>query len=136
MKQIVLHEGVGRAKVSLSAESMGQDLVVRLFNSRSHVGAVALSEYHSGEKRASTSVLTRFGHKDDSVASMAAHRISSRLQKAVCVVAGIHVDRITKEEIDEIINNCRLLVERYLEAGVSHQEAGVRIKSGITKGKA
>lgn len=121
MKSIVLHEGAGRTKVSLSAESMGQDLVVRLFNSGSHVGAAALSEYHSGEKRASTSVLTRFGHKDDSVATMAAHRISNRLQKAVCVIAGIHVDRITKDEIDEIVNNCRRLVERYLEAAASSQ---------------
>ncbi|MBN2319266.1 MAG: hypothetical protein JXR49_09325 [Acidobacteria bacterium] len=115
MKPVVLHEGVGRTKVSLSAQSMGNDLIVRLFNSQGHIGAVALSEYHPGEKRASTSVLTRFGHRDDSIAYMAAYRICRHLKKPVCAIAGIHLDDITKEEIEQIVKNCRILVERYLD---------------------
>ena len=101
--------------MSLHSESVGDDLIIRLFNEEAHIGAVALSEYHPGEKRASTSVLTRFGHRDDSVATMAAYRICRRLKKPVCAIAGIHVDNISKEEIDQVVKNCQNLVERYLK---------------------
>ena len=114
-KPLVMHEGVGRTRVSLSSQFIGNDLIVRLFNSREHVGAVALSEYHPAEKRTSTSVLTRYGHRDDSIAHMAAYRICRRLKKPVCAIAGIHLDDITKEEIEQIVINCSTLVERFIK---------------------
>lgn len=116
-----IHEGSGRTRVFFSAQKSGDDLIVRLFNEQEHVGAVALSEYHDGAQRASTSVLTRFGHKDDTVAYMAAHRICRRLKQTVCAVAGIHLDAITEEEISQITANCHRLVERYLEAVAGSQ---------------
>jgi hypothetical protein len=115
-KPLVLHEGTGRAKISLSAQAVGDDLIVRLFNGNEHVGAVALSEYHPVEKRASTSVISRFGHRDDSVAYAAAYRICRRLRKPVCAVVGIHLDAITEEEIRQITANCDTLIGRYIEA--------------------
>lgn len=114
MKPAVLHEGAGRTKVSLSTQSMGDDLIVRLYNSRAHIGAVALSEYHLGEKRASTSVITRFGHRDDSIAHMTAYKICRRLKKPVCAVAGIHLDDITEEEIKQIVRNCEILIDKFI----------------------
>ena len=116
MKTAVLHEGTGRTRVSLSIQSIGKDLIVRLFNKGAHIGAVALSEYHPGEERASTSVLTRYGHRDDTVASMAAYKICRRLKKPVCAIAGIHLDDITKKEIEKIVENCKILVDRFLES--------------------
>ncbi|MBN2242425.1 MAG: hypothetical protein JW793_07020 [Acidobacteria bacterium] len=114
-KKVVLHEGAGRSKVSLSAQFMGNDLMVRLYNSRAHIGAVAVSEYHRGEKRASTSVLTRLGHRDDAVAYTAAYEICRRLKIPVCAIAGIHLDAITKEEIDNIQRNCHILVNKLIK---------------------
>ena len=116
MKPVVLHEGAGRTKVSLAIQSMGNDLIVRLFNSQAHIGAVALSEYNPAENRASTSVLTRYGHRDDTIACMAAYRICRRLKKPVCTIAGIHLDGITKEDIEKIVGNCRILIDCFLEA--------------------
>ena len=46
-----------------------------------HIGAVALGEYDYKEQRASTSVVTRLGHKDDILAKKAAHLIDRRLKK-------------------------------------------------------
>ena len=114
MKPVAMSEGSGRTKVTFAVQSMGSDLVVRLYNAQGHIGAVALAEYHPGEKRASTSVLTRFGHKDDSVAYTAAYRICSRFKKPVCALAGIHLDDITGEEIRQIVKNCNTLVDRFL----------------------
>ena len=112
MKTISLSQGRGRTKVSLSAQWMGRDLIVCLFNEQPHLGSVAVSEYSEEEKRASTSVITRLGHKDDSVAYKAAYELCKYLKRPVCVIAGIHVDNIAEEEITAIVENCSGLVEK------------------------
>jgi hypothetical protein len=89
---------------------VGCDLVVCIYNENAHIGAVALGEYDHKEKRASCSVITRLGHKDDAVAQEAAHSISKRTKRAVCVVAGIHLNKITAIEIDGILENARSLL--------------------------
>jgi hypothetical protein len=111
MNTISLSEGTGRTKISLSAQLMGKDLIVCIFNEQGHLGAVAVSEYSEEEKRASTSVITRRGHKDDSVAYRAAYELCKHLKEPVCVIAGIHVDHITSEEITQITRNCDRLVD-------------------------
>ncbi len=117
MKQVLLSEGSGRTRVSLSTSQIGNDLVVYLFNDSAHLGAVAVSDYSNIEERASTSVITRLGHKDDAVACKAAHKICRLLKKPVCAIAGIHVDGITEEEIAEILRNCDSLIDRLASVG-------------------
>ena len=78
------------------------------------MGAVALGEYDFEHQRASVSVLTRLGHKDDSLAQTCAHDISRFTHKPVCVIAGVHLDNITLNEIKLIQANTHSLVELYL----------------------
>jgi hypothetical protein len=111
----VLREGTGRTRVSLSAHSIGRDLIVCLFNKEGHIGAVAVADYQSEEGRASTSVITRLGHKDDWLARPSAHRLCKHLKAPVCVIAGIHVDGITQEEIVQITRNCDRLIDRLIQ---------------------
>jgi hypothetical protein len=115
MKSVLLSEGSGRTKVSLSSQSMGRDLIVCIFNECGHLGAVAVADFCHAQNRASTSVITRFGHKDDSIAYSAAHKLCKRLKEPVCAIAGVHLDDITKEEIAQIIQNCDKLVDRFME---------------------
>ena len=112
MKPRALNAGRGRTKVSLSAQWIGNDLIVCLFNGQGHLGAVAVADFCHAENRASTSVITRLGHKDDAVACNAAHTLCRKFKKPVCAIAGIHLDNITDEEITEIKRNCDSLVER------------------------
>ena len=98
-------KGEGRTEISLSAHDMGSDLVVYIHNENAHIGAIALGEYAHKEGRASCSLLTRLGHKDDTVAQKAAYLISRHTKKPVCVIAGIHLDNITREEIEQILAN-------------------------------
>lgn len=86
-----------------------------LFNAYGHIGAVAVADYDFKADRASTSVITRLGHKDDLVACNAAYKLCKRLQKPVCAIAGIHLDDISQEEIDRITLNCDALVEQFLD---------------------
>jgi hypothetical protein len=114
MKSVLLSEGINRTKVSFSAHWIGKDLIVSLFNEEAHIGAVAVADYEHHESRASTSVITRLGHKEDSVARSAAYRLCKHLKAPVCVIAGIHVDSITPEEIVQITQNCDRLVDQFL----------------------
>jgi hypothetical protein len=116
MKSFSMTEGTDRTRVSLTTSSIGNDLVVHLFNDQGHIGAVAVSDYSNRDNRPSTSVITRLGHKDDSVAYSAAYRLCKKLKQPVCVIAGIHVDNIASAEIAEITNNCDKLIDRLISA--------------------
>jgi hypothetical protein len=111
---------------------VGNDLVVFITNDQAHVGAVAVAEFSVSENRASTSVITRLGHKDDPIAYMAAHVLCRRLKKPICAIAGIHLDGITQEEIDQITQNCGMLVERL--ATVLDEQSPVTDEDSSTAG--
>jgi len=106
--------GENRTRVSLSASPMGSDLVVAIYNENAHLGAIALAEYDHKEQRVSCSVLPRPGHKDDIIAQKAAYLISKHTQKPACVIAGVHLDNITPEEMEQILENSRRLVDEFI----------------------
>ena len=116
MAGFTLNEGEGRTRVSLLAEDVGDDQMVLLYNENAHIGAVSVGEYDFTNQRASVSVLTRLGHKDDSIAQKAAYAISKLTRKTACVVAGIHLDNITKDEIAQITDNATYLVEQLIRS--------------------
>ena len=110
----LFHEGDGRTRVSMSVNRIGEDLIVCLFNEAGHIGAAAVADYNEKENRASVSVITRSGHREDMLASDAARRLCKAVRRPVCVIAGIHLDDITKEEIAKILENCEKLISVYL----------------------
>jgi len=95
---------------------MCNDLAVTIYNENAHIGAVAVGEYDHEEKRSSVSVITRRGHKDDAIAQRAAYLISKSTKKPVCVIAGVHLDNITKEEIDKFLKNAETAVEDFISS--------------------
>ena len=111
MDKYELTRGEGRTKVNLLACYLGNDPIVFIYNENAHLGAIALGEYDHKEQRASTSVFTRLGHKDDVIAQMAAHSISKYTTRPTCVICGLHLDNIAEEEIDKILKNCTSLIE-------------------------
>jgi hypothetical protein len=115
MDSYALTVGEGRTAVSLSASRLGDGLVVTIYNEAAHIGAVAIGEYDHVSSRASVSVVTRTGHKDDTLAQQAAHDISKTTRKPVCVIAGVHLDDITDAEIARLVENSRLAVAGLLE---------------------
>lgn len=115
MKTVLISEGKGRTQVSLSVHFIGKDLIVTIFNRQGHLGAVAMADYDHKEKRTSTSVITRLGHKDDVLAYLTADKLCKYLKAPVCAIAGVHVDKITKKEIARITQNCGKLVENLIQ---------------------
>jgi hypothetical protein len=117
MARYEITRGEGRTKVSLTAHYIGSDLVVYIYNQSGHIGAVAIGEYDHKEKRASISVITRLGHRDDAVAHKAAYLISKSTKKPVCVIAGIHLENITEAEITQILENTSHLADEFISRG-------------------
>ncbi len=114
MVEYELTKGEGRARVNVTVNSMGSDLVVRIYNQNAHIGAVAIGDYDYEHERASVSVITRLGHKDDALAREAAYLLSKSIRRPVCVIAGVHLDNITREEIDEILANTRIAISEII----------------------
>ena len=98
----------GRITVTLRAVEIGDDLLVTITGGKAHIGATAFGTNAGG--LASSSVITTPGHRDDRVAKTAAEKLAKALKKNVTVVAGIHYDQITKEEIAEVLRLCDELV--------------------------
>ena len=105
-----LEKGRRRTKVLLTGWRLGDDLLVCLYNQNSHLGAVAVAEYDHQAGRASSSVITLRGHRDDEIAKKEAHNIARLTREKVCVIVGIHLDNISKQEIAEVMENARGLV--------------------------
>jgi hypothetical protein len=107
--------GEGRVRLRLEASYMGQDLIVRIFNENAHLGAVAIGEWDIQSRRVSVSVVTRLGHKDDVIAQNAAYAISQSTRRPVCVIAGVHLDNITIEEINQFVDHSKQIVQELLK---------------------
>ena len=109
-----LVQGRGRTKVELSLFYFGTDVIVYIFNRNAHSGAIGIGEYDKQERRASVSVITRRGHKDDVIAQRSAYLISKHLKRPCCVIAGVHVDAITLAEINKVLANADVLLNQLL----------------------
>ena len=121
MDKCELTRGEGRARVSLWAQEMGEDLVVCIFNKNAHIGAVAVGEYDYKEGRASISVITRLGHKDDVIAQKVAYSIAKQIKRPVSVIAGVHIDDITEEEMNKVLTNTKALADEFISKRLESQ---------------
>lgn len=98
---------------------MGRDYTVAVYGGDiSHVGSVVLAQGRpslTGEGISSTSsVMNCIGHKDEVVARMFAEAIASQNNCTVVCSCGIHVDDITVEQLSQVKEACKALLDRCL----------------------
>lgn len=110
--QKVFHAGEGRLGITLLVTITQEGLVAQVFGGeKPHVGAVALSLPRPGladpgKVSCNTTVVPLLGHKDDEIAKPVAEEIVKAWGSPVAVVAGVHVDNASREDIDSLISNC------------------------------
>lgn len=114
MRQIRLHAGSERTLVQLEARPLGNDWLVVITNASGHLGAIAVGEYDPASERASSSVLTMAGHRDDLIAKPQAQALAKTLRQRVAVVAGVHIEHPTAAEIEALVANAEALVGELL----------------------
>ena len=102
-------KSLGRITIYLQAVPMGDDLLVALHGGdKSHIGAVAVSQPHSALSpeqpcRATTSVIALPEHREDSLARQLAQQVAKDSGVVAVVACGIHLDGITAQEINQVI---------------------------------
>lgn len=109
--------GKGKYKIRSIATVTSQGITVCLVGGQKpHVGAVSIgiprqSLRDPSKISVSSSVFTLTGHKDDEIARPVSEKISKELNQVVVVVAGIHVDKATEEDIKRLTSNSMHAVE-------------------------
>ncbi|MEM2703541.1 MAG: hypothetical protein QXR45_10305 [Candidatus Bathyarchaeia archaeon] len=112
--------GKNKYKVTLAAFICGEDIVAIIGGGeKPHVGAVAVAIPHPSHKDSkiscTSSVFTLFGHKDDVVARPISERIATQLNKTTVVIAGLHIEKASKKDINKLVSNSMRCAEKMLE---------------------
>lgn len=105
---------VGRIEISLEAKKIGEDYLLTLTGGREHVGAVAIGLFDENSQRASSSVITMPGHREEQLALNGAKQVSRATRKTSVFVAGIHQDDITPKEIRDIVSTAGEMIESFV----------------------
>jgi len=103
----MITSGKGRLKVFLEKKELDSDLVLILGGGeKSHIGGIVICE--PGKK---TNVIKLGTHKDHIVLTPIAEKACEKYNKTAVAIGGIHIDNAKKEEINQIIKNCKELLE-------------------------
>lgn len=96
----------GRIRLDVTARLMGSDFLVVLTGGQAHAGGCALAETNTPAKS-----VTAAGHRDAELAEYMANFLRQKLSGTIIVVAGVHYDAITRDEINLVFSLCRNLAE-------------------------
>ena len=105
MKKFMVSISKGKFKLHAYTQRMGQDLLVSIWGgTRPHIGAVGMAiprpSLRDPKKWSATSSnFTFIGHKEDALVKGVSEKLATELKRNVVVVAGIHWDDLTAQEI-------------------------------------
>lgn len=105
---------VGGIDITLEAKKVGDDYLLTLTGGREHVGAVGVGHFDEKSRRASSSVLTMPGHREEQLALQGARQVSRATQKTTVFVAGIHQDDISPEEIKDVVSTAEMMIADFI----------------------
>ena len=111
----------GRFKINAAVYKMGPDILTAVWGgTRPHIGAIGMAQTRQSlrdedETSATGSVFTFLGHKEDLVAKPLAEELSRKLARNSVVIAGIHWDSLTDDEIRTVAGLCRKLTAKIIK---------------------
>src|SRR5665648_714654 len=112
----MLKYGTGRTELTLNCSYIGDDISIVITGGRAHVGAVAVGYYRDGNVTTETIVVP--SHKEGEIASMFASTVAAHMHCTTVCTVGIHLDDITKDEIDDINDNAVQLLDVFMCSGI------------------
>ena len=105
---------VSRIEIILEAKKIGDDYLLILMGGREHVGAVGIGHFDEKSQRASSSVVTMPGHREEQLALQGARQVSRATKKTTVFVAGIHQDNISPEEIKDVVSAAEEMIADFI----------------------
>jgi hypothetical protein len=103
-----------RIELILEAKNIGNDYLLTLTGGGEHIGAVAIGLFDEKSQRASSSVITMPGHREEQLALQGARQVSRATKKTTVFVAGIHQDNIRPEEITDVVSAAEEMVAEFI----------------------
>lgn len=125
-EEVKLSWGEGRYIINMTAVITRDGISVILTGGeKPHVGGSALSVPRPGENagkiNCDTWITPRPGHRDSELAALVSRLLCIHTGMTVAVIAGIHIDQASREEIELLIENsretARLLLKKFKELG-------------------
>lgn len=108
------------AFLSLSMDKIGNDYCVQIRGGdKPHIGCAVLSVPRPSLKDATkqsvtSSVLNQIGHKDEQICRYVAEKIAREKETVTLCTGGFHVDDITREQIEEVMEAVKELTQELL----------------------
>lgn len=109
MIRLQLERKVGKHRIVLRADLIGNDLLVVVYGGdEHHIGGVSVAyltrSHYRDASTVSVNTLTLPGHKDYVVANSAAEKLCKQLNRSAVVCVGIHMENATPREIDGAVS--------------------------------
>lgn len=98
-----------RYNIEVRPLAMGRDYVFLLGGGDVHVGAAATAYVHNGEAQVAVHAVP--AHREGELAAELAQTAALRLGATVTVVAGIHIDNASGDDIVRIIEDARRFMD-------------------------
>jgi len=104
----MITSGEGKYKVFLLKKRLNDDMIFILGGGeKSHIGGIVYCEQGKEPKTVKFE-----NHYDYVVLEIIAEAACKKYKNNVVVMGGIHIDNATKEEIEIVVNNCKLLAKQ------------------------
>ena len=124
MRTKILKTLVGKGKTSVECIGVplnGSMIFCVMGLQHPHVGAVALgmprpSLKNPNKLSATSSVLTVIGHKEDELVKAFSLRTARKLGLTTLVVAGLHIDKASRQDIKSLEKNAHIALEKLLKS--------------------
>ena len=107
--------GDGIYKVIAEVKIIGDDLMILVWGgTKPHIGSVSVSVPRPGLRddtrmSSTSSVINLIGHKDEVVARQFSEQLAAKFNKNAIATAGIHIDDITENQLNIIMQNITVL---------------------------
>jgi len=104
----MITSGKGKYKVFLEKKELDDDLIYILGGGeRSHIGGIVICEPNKKPE-----IIKIENHYDHIVLEPIAVLACKKYNKKTLAVGGVHVDNASKHEIDILVKNCKILLEK------------------------
>lgn len=98
--------GTGNIKIDYKIEEIGEDLQITITGGQVHIGGIGLVTNGVYD------ILSVQNHKEYEIIQPLAERLTKYNDITILIVAGIHVDDITLDEIKDIVSNNNEAIEK------------------------
>lgn len=120
VEEKIIRRQLSFSELTIEIKSVGEDILILLSGGdKPHIGCAVLaiprpSLRDEKEISCTSSILNVTGHKDEKICRYVAETFCKKYNAVTVCTGGFHVDNLTTEQIQEVINSCNFEEEDFL----------------------